>query len=219
MKRVLIALMILLLCGAFTLAEAQKPIKIKPSSDTVIKKTDKTEPATTNPTNPTDPTNTDNGRTHRKSNKGNSATFISLTSFHFEKGMFAWHPRIQYGTYLTNHLAWLLGVGYDMNREKVETIDKKLKTRTLSVPLTLRYGIGKTELAQVHAGVSYNYIASKRLGGEKMDLTGTKRGYFSGHVRVSLIGLMFLEYEYCFNRTIGTDPRPGMFYYGFCLDF
>ena len=235
--------MVLLLCGAFMLADAQNPTQNKQGSVIGIKKKDKPETANTNATdatgatittnsnnstNATNTTNTTNTvRTYSHSNKGNSATFLTLAGFHFERGMYDWHPRFQYGTYLTNHLAWLLGVGYDMNRVKLETMDlsgntvkEKLKTRTLSVPLTLRYGIGRdAELVQVHAGVSYNYITSMRLAGEKMDLTGIKRGYFSGHVRVSLIGLLFVEYEYMFNHTVGTDPRPGMFYYGICLDF
>lgn len=240
MKKRLLALMVLLLCGAFILADAQNPTQNKQGSAIVIKKKDKTETThtgatiTTNSTNSTNSTNTTQStnttntvRPYSHSNKGNTAFFFTLTSFHFERGMYDWHPRFQYGTYLTDHLAWLLGVGYDKNRVKIESMDlsgntvqEKLKTRTLSVPLTLRYGIGRdTEWAQVHAGVSYNYITSMRLAGEKMDLTGIKRGYFSGHVRVSLIGLLFVEYEYMFNHTVGTDPRPGMFYYGICLDF
>ena len=240
MKKRLLVLMAVLLCGAFTLADAQNPTQNNSGSVIVIKKKDKTETTntnatitnssnnsttTTNTTNATNPTNT--VRPYSHSNKGNTAFFFTLTSFHFERGMYDWHPRFQYGTYLTDHLAWLLGVGYDKNRVKIESMDlsgntvkEKLKTRTLSVPLTLRYGIGKdAELVQLHAGVSYNYITSMRLAGEKMDLTGIKRGYFSGHVRVSLIGLLFVEYEYMFNHTVGTDPRPGMFYYGICLDF
>ena len=235
MKKRLLALMVLLLCGAFMLADAQNPSQNKQGS-VVIKKKDKTETThtgatittnTTNTTNTTSTNSTNTVRPYSHSNKGNTAFFFTLTSFHFERGMYDWHPRFQYGTYLTDHLAWLLGVGYDKNRVKIESMDlsgntvkEKLKTRTLSVPLTLRYGIGRdTEWAQVHAGVSYNYITSMRLAGEKMDLTGIKRGYFSGHVRVSLIGLLFVEYEYMFNHTVGTDPRPGMFYYGICLDF
>ena len=161
--------MVLLLCGAFMLADAQNPTQNKQGSAIVIKKKDKTETAHTGATITTNSTNSTNTvRPYSHSNKGNTAFFFTLTSFHFERGMYDWHPRFQYGTYLTDHLAWLLGVGYDKNRVKIESMDlsgntvqEKLKTRTLSVPLTLRYGIGRdTEWTQVHAGVSYNYITS-----------------------------------------------------------
>lgn len=150
----------------------------------------------------------------------NSAYFIS-SGFHFGKGNFVWQPTFQRGTYLTNHLSWLIGVRYNMNRVKYEMMDlsgntynEKLKTRTLSVPLSLRYGFGSdVPLVQVHAGVSYNYIMSMRMGGVKQDLTGIKRGYFTGHVRLSGLMLFFLEYEFMFNG------GGGMFYYGLCLDF
>ena len=156
----------------------------------------------------------------RSVEKDNTAFFMS-SGFHFERGVFAWRPRFQYGTYLTDHISWLIGLGYDMNRVKYEmmslsgqTVTQKVKTRTLSVPLTLRYALGSdVHFAQIHAGVSYNYITSMRIAGEKQDLTGMQRGYFSGHVRLSALMLFFLEYEYAFNG------GGGLFSFGLCIDF
>ena len=152
--------------------------------------------------------------------ENNTAIFMG-TGFHFAKGEFAWRQQIQYGTYLTKHFSWLAGVGYDMFRVKVATLSTdtndnptmKFKTRTVSVPLTLRYGFGDDfQFVQLHAGASYNYILSERLGGEKLDLTGVKRGYFAAHARVSVIGLIFFEYDYMFNG------GGGILYGGVCFD-
>ena len=142
--------------------------------------------------------------------KNDNTAFFLSTGFHFESGVFEWRQRFQYGTYLS----------YDMNRIKYDymtlngPITQKVKTRTLSVPLTLRYALGSdVHFAQIHAGVSYNYITSIRVDGVKQDLTGMKRGYFSGHVRLTALMLLFLEYEYAFSG------GPGIFSFGICLDF
>lgn len=152
--------------------------------------------------------------------KNDNTAFFLSTGFHFESGVFEWRQRFQYGTYLTDHLSWLIGLSYDMNRIKYDymtlngPITQKVKTRTLSVPLTLRYALGSdVHFAQIHAGVSYNYITSIRVDGVKQDLTGMKRGYFSGHVRLTALMLLFLEYEYAFSG------GPGIFSFGICLDF
>lgn len=162
-----------------------------------------------------------NNEMPKKSSTDNDNTALYMAStFHFEKGNFTYRPVIQYGTYLTKHLSWMFGVGYDMNRVKFQTMDlsgntitQKIKTRTLTLPLTLRYGFGSdVHFAQLHAGVSYNYITSMRIGGVKQDLSGLDRGYFSGHVRLTALMLFFLEYEYVFNG------GGSIFYYGLCID-
>ena len=154
--------------------------------------------------------------------KGQTVNFLSF-GFHVGDNAFTWRPQLQLGSYLSDHISWMIGVGYYMGSSDFKTVTnagnpttKKMRVNTLTIPLSLGYTIGDPNTMlnmQINAGVSYDYIMSMTLGGDKYDMNGIDRGGFCGHVRLSIFSLLFLEYGFPFNN------GDGALYYGIGWNF
>lgn len=139
----------------------------------------------------------------------------------FERGEFSYKPSLQIGSYLTDHLSWLIGVGYNMTSSEIKTYSasgkpttQTLYTNTLTFPLSLNLTLGDKDKfwnMKIQGGVNYNYILSMELGSDKMDLDGTDRSGFSGHIRCVLFSLLFGEYNFPFG------DGKGAFTFGLCF--
>lgn len=154
-------------------------------------------------------------------NKGTMALYMTPLGLHFKEGAWAFRQEIQFGTYLTDHFAWLVGIGHHISHADFKTITpagypttKDMQINSLNFPLTLNYTLGnprKMANIQLQGGITYNYVIAMKIGSDKQNLSGMDRGGFYAHLRAVLMKLFFVEYDIPFK---GGD---GAFYFGLSI--
>ena len=53
--------------------------------------------------------------------KGQTVNFLSF-GFHVGDNAFTWRPQLQLGSYLSDHISWMIGVGYYMGSSDFKTV-------------------------------------------------------------------------------------------------
>ena len=113
-----------------------------------------------------------------------------------------------------------IGWGIDMIdvETKVEKIKYKLEQNELDIPIHAGFMLG--DIDEIHlavrGGVVLNYITSKKVNDEKVDLSGTDRTYWNGTARVSLgYNAVTIFAQYDFSLKSGGDS--GIWRFGICL--
>lgn len=159
--------------------------------------------------------------TNTNNTKGMMAVYCTPLGLHFEDGAWAFRQELQFGSYLTDHFSWLIGMGHNQSHADFNTITptghpttKDMHISSLTFPLTLNYTIGspkKMTTVKLQAGVTYSYVLSMKIGSDKQNLSGMDRGGFYAHLRMALLDLLFIEYDIPFK---GGD---GSFFFGICM--
>lgn len=137
-----------------------------------------------------------------------------VVGLHFEDGAWAFRQEVQFGSYLTNHFSWLIGIGHNESHADFKTVSqsgssttKEMKTTSLTFPLTLNYTLGnpsKMMNLKLQGGVTYSYVLSMKIGSDKQNLSGISRGGFYAHLRMILMDFVFAEYDIPFKGGDGA---------------